>query len=60
MTGDQSDLPRGLRENIANLGIFVMKQTLEIQAAPKPEKLTVLININRELAAGLRTDSSAA
>jgi len=54
VTGEESKLPRELRENIANLGIFVMKQTLAIQNSPEPRKLDVLININRELAAGLR------
>lgn len=54
VTGEGSELPNALRENIANLGIFVMKRTLEVLAEPSPNKLTVLININRELAAGLR------
>jgi flagellar protein FlaF len=60
VTGDDSKLPKSLRENIANLGIFVMKQTISIQDAPNAQKLDVLININRELAAGLRADSPAA
>jgi flagellar protein FlaF len=54
VTGEDSKLPRELRENIANLGIFVMKQTIATQDSPEPRKLDVLININRELAAGLR------
>lgn len=54
VTGEQSELPKTLRENIANLGLFVMKQTVLIQDKPASEKLTVLININREIAAGLR------
>jgi len=54
VTGEESKLPRELRENIANLGIFVMKQTIATQDNPEPRKLDVLININRELAAGLR------
>ena len=54
VTGEESRLPRELRENIANLGIFVMKQTLTTQTSPEARKLDVLININRELAAGLR------
>lgn len=58
VTGEESKLPRELRENIANLGIFVMKQTLSIQNNPEPRKLDVLININRELAAGLRAVSA--
>jgi flagellar protein FlaF len=54
MTADDCQLPRPLRENVANLGIFVMKHTIAVQARPEPRKLDVLININRELAAGLR------
>ncbi len=56
VTGEASALPKGLRENIANLGLFVMKQTMTIQAEPSANKLTVLININREIATGLRAD----
>ena len=54
VTGEQSQLPDKLRENIANLGLFVMKQTVSMQDNPVPQKLDTLININRELAAGLR------
>jgi flagellar protein FlaF len=57
VTGEESKLPRELRENIANLGIFVMKQTMTAQTSPEPRKLDVLININRELAAGLRAQT---
>jgi len=42
-----------IRQNVANLGLFVCKQTLNAQIDPKPEKLAPLININRQLAAGL-------
>lgn len=54
VTGEESQLPDKLRENIANLGLFVMKQTVSMTDSPMPQKLDVLININRELAAGLR------
>jgi flagellar protein FlaF len=54
VTAEESKLPRELRENIANLGIFIMKQTISVQSNPEPRKLDSLININRELAAGLR------
>jgi flagellar protein FlaF len=57
VTGEQSRLPDKLRENIANLGIFVMKQTISMQDSPSPGKLDALININRELAAGLRASA---
>jgi flagellar protein FlaF len=52
-TSTENPLPAGLRQNVANLGIFVFKQTMAILADPKPENLGSLIKINRELAAGL-------
>lgn len=45
--------PNDLRSNIINLANFIFKREIEILAAPKKEKLDVLININREIAAGL-------
>lgn len=56
---DDSPLPQAIRQNIANLGLFVMKHTMDVQMEPAPAKLDVLININREIAAGLRTNQSA-
>lgn len=53
VTRNDNPLPAALRQNVANIGIFVMKQTVELMNDPKPEKLGSLININRELAAGL-------
>jgi flagellar protein FlaF len=52
-TSADNPLPVGVRQNVANIGIFVFKQTMAILADPKPENLGSLININRELAAGL-------
>ena len=54
VTGSETTLPHDLRENVANLGLFVMKHTLQIEIAPAAQKLDVLININRQLALGLR------
>jgi flagellar protein FlaF len=42
-----------VRQNIANIGVFVMKQTLDIQMNPDPAKLKPLIDINCNIAAGL-------
>lgn len=53
-TKDENPLPQAIRQNVANLALFVMKQTMSTQANPEPQKLNALININRELAAGLR------
>ena len=42
-----------IRQNIANIGVFVIKQTIEMQMDPDPAKLTSLIDINCNIAAGL-------
>jgi len=52
-TDSDSPLPADVRQNVANLGLFVMKQTVSMMTQPKRELLNSLININRELAAGL-------
>src|SRR5712692_8063144 len=45
--------PLEIRQNIANIGVFVMKQTIDMQASPEPSKLNSLIEINCNIAAGL-------
>ena len=52
-TSPDNPLPIGVRQNVVNLGLFVLKQTVATLANPRPESLRSLININRELAAGL-------
>ena len=42
-----------LRTNIINLAGFVFKRSVDILAEPERDKLNILININREIAAGL-------
>lgn len=44
-----------LRANIINLASFVFKRSVDILAEPTQDKLSILININREVAAGLMT-----
>ena len=56
LTAAQSDdnpQPLEIRQNIANIGVFVMKQTIDMQTEPDPAKLKSLIDINCNLAAGL-------
>lgn len=52
-TSAENPLPVDVRQNVANLGLFVMNQTISIIADRRPEPLGSLISINRELAAGL-------
>ena len=54
MSATDNPLPVEIRQNVANLGLFVFRQTISVLANPKPELLSPLIDINRELAAGLR------
>jgi len=54
VTHDDNPLPRPIREGVANLGLFVFRQTLSLIADPRPEYLGSLVNINRQVAAGLQ------
>ncbi|ODT64745.1 MAG: hypothetical protein ABS75_34130 [Pelagibacterium sp. SCN 63-23] len=56
VTQEDSPLPQEIRQNIANLGMFVLNHTREIQLDidPKPNRLDVLVQLNRQIAAGLR------
>jgi flagellar protein FlaF len=58
VTEEESKLPKEVRQNIANLAVFIFKRTLEVQATPAPELLDSLININRQIAAGLLQKAS--
>ncbi|MEW6677858.1 MAG: flagellar biosynthesis regulator FlaF [Pseudomonadota bacterium] len=49
-------LPPEIKQNILSLSVFVDKRIFEVMAYPSPEKLDILININRNIAAGLRGD----
>jgi flagellar biosynthesis activator protein FlaF len=46
-------LPMEIRQNIANLGMFIVNHTFEVMNEPRPESLGVLVNINRQIASGL-------
>ena len=50
---EDNPLPLEIRNNVASLGVFIFKHSLEVQENPTPEKLLPLININKEIAAGL-------
>jgi flagellar protein FlaF len=59
VTREDNPLPPQVRQNIANLGLFVMNETRELHMEPSQAKLLPLININRQLAAGLRGKEEA-
>ena len=53
MTRPENPLPLEIKNNIANLGIFIFQRSIEMEFEPKPEKLAILVTINRNIAAGL-------
>src|SRR5262245_53395934 len=53
MTDSKNPMPKAVRQNVANIGLFVIDHTVAVMKDPHPEKLDSLININREIAAGL-------
>lgn len=50
---DDSRLPIATRQNVLNLGIFVLAETYSLMTAPRKIHLANLIRINRAIAAGL-------
>jgi len=55
VTNPENPLPREIRQNVANLGIFILGQVLETAQDPSADKIKVMVDLNRELALGLRT-----
>jgi len=53
VTRAENPLPVEIRQNVANLGLFVLNHTLTMMTDPRQEQLDSLISINREVAAGL-------
>jgi flagellar protein FlaF len=53
-------MPLELRTNILRLSHFIDQRIFDVQAYPAPEKLNVIIQINQNLAAGLRMGESSA
>lgn len=59
LTRKDNPLPRQLKEDILSLSLFIDKRIFEVMAHPAPEKLKILIDINLNLAAGLRSNPSS-
>lgn len=47
-------LPKKIREDLLSLSSFIDKRTFQLMSYPSADKLTILININLNIAAGLR------
>ena len=54
VTSDDNPLPTPVKQNVANLAIFVFNRSLEAERDVSSSAVAPLISINRELAAGLR------
>lgn len=52
---EDNPLPVGIKQNILALANFIFNQTFKIAAKPSPGELGVLVSINRDIAAGLRS-----
>ncbi len=55
LSDPDNPLPRNLKEDILNLSLFIDKRLFEVLAYPDPEKLSIVIDINFNIASGLRT-----
>ena len=58
LTKPDHPMEKGLRQNLLNLSIFISKRIYDTRAYPDPEKLTAIININNNLANGLRASTA--
>lgn len=57
---ENNPLPKDIKENILNLSILIDKRIFKVMAYPAPEKLKIIIDINLNLAAGLRESAPVA
>jgi flagellar protein FlaF len=55
LSDPENPLPKNIREDILNLSIFIDKRLFDVLAYPEPQKLNIVIDINFNIAAGLRS-----
>jgi flagellar biosynthesis activator protein FlaF len=60
VSSEGSPLPDEIRRNILSLSIFIDKHTVKVLTEPNESKLRILIDINRNIAAGLMTNAAGA
>jgi len=54
LSREDHEIPKKLRFDILRLAAYIDRRIFETMAFPAPEKLDIVININNNLAAGLR------
>lgn len=52
---EENPLPADVKANLRRLALFVLNQSLTLEVKPDVAKLEVLVDINRNVAAGLTT-----
>jgi len=55
LSDPENPMPKNLREDILNLSLFIDKRLFEVLASPDKDKLQIVIDIDFNIAAGLRT-----
>lgn len=53
-TSVDNPLPIEVKNNLGNIGVFVLKSTIKMMLEPSDRTIDVLISINRNIASGLR------
>jgi flagellar protein FlaF len=53
LSDPENPLPIDIRENVLSLSIYIDRRLIEILLNPTPEKLSIIINIDQNIAAGL-------
>jgi flagellar protein FlaF len=57
---EENTMPTEIKRDLLSLSAFVDKRTFDVIAHPVQEKLNILIDINRNIAAGLRSGEATA
>ena len=55
LANPENPLPTAIKENILRLSAFIDQRIFELFAYPTPEKINIIIDINTNIAEGLRT-----
>lgn len=50
---ENTEMPQGMRDEVAALAAFVLSRTIDIEIEPTRDAITSIIDINRNIAAGL-------
>jgi flagellar protein FlaF len=53
-TRSDNPLPSEIKNNVANLAVFIFSHSMKVLSEPTPERISTLISINANIAAGLR------